>query len=346
MDPNHSSKRRRRDVRLAPEILESRNLMTGGAGSTFAIVPGTITTGGGVTAVKFTIDPSHFTIPKGKFDLGIDVVAQPGSKAKPMITTVFATDAHGLNTTVRRVTHGTYDPHLKQKNVAGGSSTSSVIAPIKLDPHNPTAPQTFTVTISDKGTSGGTFLVGFYLPGDVKGNGTVDAADVTSVKQALGARANTTTYAFDADANRDGRISATDLRYAQDNLGVSVNVSPVVSANLDPASVTNVQDRVTHSNSVRFNGVATPGALIKFDETSSKVPPAAIYADKTGNYNLTVPVAPGANTFKVTTVDGFGQSISGTISPVNYIVTPPVTPATLAAMTSTMPKTNISVTKS
>ena len=46
MNPTQSSKRRRRNLQLGAEALESRELLTGGAGNTFAIIPGAITTDG------------------------------------------------------------------------------------------------------------------------------------------------------------------------------------------------------------------------------------------------------------------------------------------------------------
>ena len=341
MDPTHTAKRRRRDVQLAAEDLESRNLMTAGAGNTFAIVPGTVATAGGTTAIKFTIDPAHFTMPKGKITLGIDVVAQSGTTAKPVIKAVLGPDGRPVPQTF----HARYDPRLVQTRPTAGPNASAVITPLKVNAKNPKAPQTFTVVINDKGTTGGSVLVGFYLPGDTKGTGKVDAAALKAVQKSLGAKANTPNYSFDADANRDGRITATDLKYAKDNLGVTTNVSPVVSANLDPATVTSVQDRVTRTSSVRFDGVATPGAMIKFEQTAGKVPLAAIYADSAGNYNLNVPLAPGSNTFKVTTQDAFGQSITGTIAPVTYITTPAVTAANVSTVAVATPTTSVKVTK-
>ncbi len=46
-------------------------------------------------------------------------------------------------------------------------------------------------------------------------------------------------------------------------------------------------------------------------------------ADATGNYSIMVPLGNGSNTFKVTTSDAFGQSITGEISPVTWSANPP-----------------------
>ena len=56
-----------------------------------------------------------------------------------------------------------------------------------------------------------------------------------------------------------------------------------------------------------------------------------------------VPLGDGANNFKVTTTDAFGQSISGQIAPVTYTLHPPTVinnPSQLAATTTTSTSTS------
>ena len=85
-------KKRGRDFSL--EMLEGRQLLSAGEGSTFAIMPGTIASAGQVSSVQFKIDPSQFTPAKGgKILLGIDVAASPGSTVEPEIISV--KDARG-----------------------------------------------------------------------------------------------------------------------------------------------------------------------------------------------------------------------------------------------------------
>ena len=52
-------------------------VLSAGQGSTFAIMPGTVTTAGQVSTVNFKIDPTMFTTPKknGDIVLGIDIAA-------------------------------------------------------------------------------------------------------------------------------------------------------------------------------------------------------------------------------------------------------------------------------
>ncbi len=46
---------------LAPDFLEERVVMSSGQGSTFAIMPGSITTAGQASAIPFTMNSSLFT---------------------------------------------------------------------------------------------------------------------------------------------------------------------------------------------------------------------------------------------------------------------------------------------
>ena len=82
----------------------------------------------------------------------------------------------------------------------------------------------------------------------------------------------------------------------------------------------------------------TPGAAVKYSEISGLSQPVATTADAKGAYTLYATLGEGANTFKVTTLDAFGQSISGTIAPVTLQTNPAVTAATLN-QTATAAKT-------
>lgn len=327
MNPSYSSPRRRRDLALGAEALESRELLTGGAGNTFAIIPGSIDKPGGTAAVKFTIDPAHFKLPRRAFTLGIDVAPEPSSNLKPFIASV--DDPHG--NIVPQTFHSIYDPHLTHRQVANGQGTSAVLTPVTLFPHDPNKPATYTVNVVGESNSSGNFLLGFYLPGDANGDGTVDRSDLQIVKSELGVRANSPKYTLDADVNRDGRIGKIDLAYTLQNQGVSTDITPVVAANLDPASVSPAGSRSAITNSAHFTGTASPGAMITYAEVSNEAPAVTTRADNPGNtttadnlgnYSVIVPLANGVNTFKVTSTDAFGQTISGTIAPVTYLAAP------------------------
>src|SRR5262249_9102630 len=81
-------KTRRLKAKPCAEALETRNLLTGGAGNTFAIMPVTIVAANGTATVPITIDPTHFTLPNHKFALGVDVALGDGSTINALVTSV------------------------------------------------------------------------------------------------------------------------------------------------------------------------------------------------------------------------------------------------------------------
>lgn len=310
------SKRPRRNLHAKPlgEPLESRSLLTGGAGNTFALSLASTSTPNGSVAINFTVDPAQFTLPRHAFTLGVDVAATTGSTAKPFISSIG--NPHGDN--VPQTFHSIYDPHLLHSQVANGVGTNAVLSPISFRPHNFTSPVTYTVNVDTLNNTNGAFLTGFYLPGDANGDGQVNQSDVQIVKSDLGAVAGDSRYNFDADANRDGRIGLIDLAFTRQNLGVKTTVVPVVTANLDPASDSGAADRITNIQTVHFSGQATPAATVTYTEAANKTAPVHTTADANGFYNVNIPLGQGANNFTVTSVDGFGQSISGQITPVTF----------------------------
>ncbi len=314
MNPFRSNPRRRRKLVFGPERLETRELLTGGS-NTFAIIPGTVSTTNGTTAIKFTIDPANFTLPRQALTLGIDVVPESGSTIKPLISSV--DDPHG--NLVPQVFHSIYDPHLGYVAVASNPATSSVLAPLKLYPHQPSRPVTYTVNVTAVGQTSGSFLLGFYLPGDATGTGAVTSADVQIVKGLHGTRSTSPNYNFNADANRDGRIGKIDTAFTMQNQGVSTSVTDIVQANYDAAHDVPGTVRVSSIPSATFTGTATPGSTITYSEVNNLVPSTTTTANSAGNYSITVPLASGSNTFQVAVSDSFGQDITGTLTPVSYI---------------------------
>lgn len=254
MNPSKSSPRRRRNLSLGAEALESRELLTGGAGNTFAIIPGTISTTDGTTSINFTIDPTHFNLPKRAFTLGIDVIAASGSTINPMISSVFG---HNDTQIIPQTFHSVYNPHLTYQQLAAGDGPSSVLTPLQLGHGaNANSPITYTVHVTAFNNTSGNFLLGFYLPGDVNGNGTVDKTDLATVKSLQGVTKNSSNYNFEADANRDGRIGKVDTAFTLQNMGVSTTITPVVTANVNPADVNSAGLALT--NPIQYTGTASP----------------------------------------------------------------------------------------
>jgi len=320
MNTSKPMRRVRRRMCAAPEVLEERVVMSAGQGSTFAIMPGTVSNVGQVSSVHFKIDPTLFSAPKGgKLVLGIDVApATPASSTtttttatlKPEIVSVTDPTGH-----VIAVQHTHYNSKVAKANKLGNTPTSAVLVTVKV-PNTGQPAANYSVQVKGLQLTTGQYLVGFYLPGDVAGTGTVTQADIQTIHKELGMTAENSNYNFNADSNRAGVISQQDLKVAKENLGVTTKVSPVVAVNLDPASDP-AANRTTPYSTVHFAGTLTPNASITFLDNSGGSTTKTT-ADSTGAYSIMVPLVSGSNTFQVTTQDGFGQSISGAISPVVY----------------------------
>lgn len=319
---------RSRKLRLNAESLESRELLTGGAGSTFALIPGEVTKAGGTQTVTVHIDTAHFTMPRRTMSLGVDIAPMSNStvsaKISGITSAVVSTDgganAHTLGHRTSRV------------QIQRVRNNQAILANIHLNRGQTGVDE--NVAVQAQNNTSGKYIFGFYLAGDANGDGKVDKTDLSLIDKAIGAINGDTQYNLDLDTNRDGRIGMNDLRLAQRNLGVSTTITPVINANLDPASDTGAADRITNEQVVHFSGVGTPGASVTYTEINGATPAVATKADSTGNYSLNIPLALGTNTFQLTSIDAFNQSISGTISPVTYQTDP--VPA--AAPSTTPPK--------
>jgi hypothetical protein len=326
MNQSKETRRTRRHLRPAPDLLEDRMVLSSGEGSTFAIMPGSVATAGKVGSTTFKIDPSLFSSPSktGRIVIGIDIApATPASSTSstttPTLTPeiVSVTDGSGH---VIRAQHTKYDPKVAKVNKLGNSPTSAVLVTLNV-PKTGQPANNYSVQVKGLNGTTGQYLVGFYLPGDAAGAGTVTKADLNTIRKDHGLTAQSSKYSFDADVNRNGIINQQDLMVAKENLGTTTKISPVVSVNLDPASDP-AADRSTPYSTVHFAGMATPGATVTFLDQASGAT-VKTTTDSTGAYSIMVPLVTGSNTFTVTTMDGFGQSISGAISPVVY--SPPKT---------------------
>ena len=294
-------------------------VLSAGEGSTFAIMPGSVTTAGQVTTIDFKIDPTMFTAPhkNGKLVLGVDVAAATASTSSSTTATltpeiVSITDPSGH---VVRAQHAKYNPKVAKANKLSNSATTAVLFSVTV-PKTGQPAADYSIQIKGLDATTGQYLLGFYLPGDVAGTGTVTKADIQSIKKSNGMTAQNSAYNFDEDVNRDGVINGQDVKIAQEDLGASTKISPVVSVNLDPAS-NPAADRTVPYSTVHFAGDVTPDATVTFiDENGGST--TTTTADSTGAYSIMVPLVTGSNTFTVSTVDAFGQTISGSITPVVY----------------------------
>jgi hypothetical protein len=343
MKTSNEFPRAQRRRSLTPELLEDRMVLSSGQGSTFAIIPGSVTTAGKVSSVPITINSSLFTPASGmhgKIMLGLDVTAQtpPGSSTSNLPSTATAVKPEVVSVTsstgqVFPVQHTHYYGKLARANHLGNMPTSAGLVTLPV-PTSGQGPVSYTVQVKGLQHSTGAYLLGFYLPGDASGAGTVTKTDITTIKSVIGDATTNANYNFDADVNRDGIINNQDVRLAQENMGASTLVSPVVSVNLDP-NADPAGNRTTPYSTVDFAGKVTPGATVTFTNQANSQKTTAT-ANSSGAYTIYVPLVSGSNTFTVTTQDAFGQSISGAISPVVYSPTSAATtPGTATSGSST-----------
>lgn len=311
---SHSRENARRSqlqVRPVGEMLEGRQLLTGGAGSIFALVPGQVAVAKQPATHTFTINNDNFTLKNRGMTLGIDIAATSDSTVQPKVSSVVNANGKPL-----KITYPTGGVLQKTGKAAVDSDNGAVLVPIS----NVSAKGvSLTTHVVGEGGTTGAFLLGYFLPGDANGDGDVKQDDIVTIKSAMGSIVGDDNYVFDADVNRDGRISRNDLSIAQKNLGVSTTIMPVLSANLDEISDSGTQDRTTVYQHVVFNGQATPGATITYAEKNGKTPAVSTTAISDGRYQLTVTLAEGVNSFVVTSQDKFGQVISGAIADVTYL---------------------------
>ena len=201
----------------------------------------------------------------------------------------------------------------------------------------------YKVNIAATNKTSGDILVGFYLPGDAGGTGTVNQASINATQAAVGTDANDTTgkYSFDADANRDGQIDKQDLKIAQQNMGISTTVSPVISANLDPTGIADPKNRISSVPTVTVTGTATPGATITY--SAANMPTQTFTANSTtGAYSVPLQLSIGSNTYSVVATDSFKQKITGSIASITY--TPGAVPVTDTAALTTANSTATTAT--
>lgn len=319
MNDSRERHQNRRKPALGVDSLEDRRLMSADMGSTFAIVPGEVTAAGAKSTVDVKIDPGYFTgaTRGGRIVLGVDVAADPNSQVKPQIVSVESSNGRRVS-----VQHARYANTLVKAQGLLTPQSTAVTFTVPV-PKAGQAPATYKVDVKGLTEGTGKYLLGFYLPGDVNGDGKVTNDDITTMASKIGQKSTDKGYAFDADANRDGKIDVRDLRIASQNLGASTIVSPVASVNLDPASDTGISDRVTNQRVVKFTGTATPNATVVFTELNKNSPGATATVGPDGKYSVNVQLGDGSNTFQVATTDAFGQTISGSISPVTFSTNPP-----------------------
>src|SRR5271157_679169 len=194
MNPSHKQPHKKRGRNLSLELLEDRQLLSAGEGSTFAIMSGNVATAKQVSSVPFIINPNDFTAARnGRFLLGIDVAANPSTTIQPEIVSVRTANGRIAGNLIRSV----YTRQIIQSKKLADPLSSAVLLFLRV-PKAGQAPADYSVQVRGANNTTGNYLLGFYLPGDVAGTGTVTTADLQTIKSDLGVTANSSNYSFDA----------------------------------------------------------------------------------------------------------------------------------------------------
>ena len=164
----HRQPHKKRGRNLGLEMLEERQLSERRPGQHFRIMSGSCQPGKAGFLGAFIISPNDFTAGRGnKILMGIDVAADPGTSVQPGRFRENAQGrpgaAHSLGLHARAVIKA-------QKLTDPVSWAVLVFVPVPR-PDQPAAHYDVQVRGANKTT--GNYLLGFYLPGDVAGAGTV-----------------------------------------------------------------------------------------------------------------------------------------------------------------------------
>ncbi|MFZ4431140.1 MAG: Ig-like domain-containing protein, partial [Phycisphaerales bacterium] len=301
----------------ALESLEARQFLTADpAANVFARFEGSIAPGGEIT-IPVSLTSGNATLKGGTASFAFLLSAAAGSTFDPAALTI------------RNFKNRVVTPTLTRADVGGAGGTASlVVANMPLG----------TYTLTFWGGSSGGFNLDVLLPGDVNGDRVVNRTDSTLLNAAYGKAAGQAGYVLEADANRDGVISAFDRSQATRNQSDQVRINPLaVTATVVPTG--SIVGGVVHTNTTapRFEGQTAAGGTVGFDINGDGVDETTATADGWGQYSKAVAMPVGASTVTLTARDSFGQ-VRRTQVRLMVDTTPPSVPTwTLAAESDSAP---------
>ena len=164
--------------------LEGRELMTGGVGDTFAIMPATITKARRPCRGLLHPRPQAVHRPRQQaLRPGHRRRRQPelGSSANPRSCRSPRPTGQTLRRGPRRSTSRSPGPAPRATSI----DSSAGLVTIPGLPAKTAKSFTYKVNVSAIGKTSGAILVGFYLPGDAQGTGTVNQADINAIPYGL-----------------------------------------------------------------------------------------------------------------------------------------------------------------
>jgi len=203
------------------EGLERREVLSASGLASFATLPVHITTPTSPTRTTFQFPAGEITSESGTpVYLGFNAQPAAGSSDAPQITNVTG-PAGGTRTR------------------APETGNAVFITKVGIPVGKPSA---FAVDILSMNNRTGDATVSAFLPGDVNGDGVVDARDITLIRSAYGSHVGQARYNPAADFNGDGKVGCVDMSYAKKNLGVRITLptpppAPAVVTPPTPAPV-------------------------------------------------------------------------------------------------------------
>jgi hypothetical protein len=293
MSQNNRSSRWRnhcRKVNSAFERLENRLLLAGDGANVFATFDGTITSAGGSDSIPISLTSANFNLSNGRVILGFQLEASGNSALHPAAVQV------------RNSAGNLVQPIFTTSKLANGTESLSVDQLVL---------GTYTLTASAQAATSGAYHLAVFLAGDANGDRSVNAADLTVIKNTYGSKAGDGKYLIAADSNLDSLISSFDLAEAITNQADSTNLNPLTtSIALTPAPTKLASGTlVTNSAQAAVSGVTEPGATVQLGTGSdTNFGEGTTTADSSGHYSFSVTLTPGVNPIETQSTDAFGQS--------------------------------------
>lgn len=225
-------------------------------------------------------------MPRGGVLLGFAMQSEAGGSSEHARMAL----AHPARTRARVVAH---------QETAAGASAGVMIASV--------GGGQFTLRMDADGNGMGPFTMDAFLVGDANGDARVDRRDVRLTRSLLGTREGQPGYTLDADANRDGLITARDLALVARNLGTMTRLRPLsINVGLNPGSDPDGNGVLTRPDVVLV-GQTRPGATVLLDQGADGSIDQTTTADALGGYRFSVSLGIGQTKFKVAAADDFGQ---------------------------------------
>ncbi|HEX8203929.1 MAG TPA: Ig-like domain-containing protein, partial [Isosphaeraceae bacterium] len=262
---------------------------------------------GAAERIDIAITRDDFTLAGNRTLLGFHLQPAPGSTLDPASVQVYNAAGNSV-------------PAMIDRNDIGTGTPSLVLAELPVGGYR--------LAVGGQHGTTGAYRLDVSLVGDVNGDRRVDMTDGLILRDAYGASAREGRYRIEADANRDGLITAFDHTVWRANLDDATRLAPLaVQVELSPAPGQRPDGTlVTSVGAVAVTGTTRPGATVALEsDGDDRFDEGQATADATGRFSFPVALAAGSNTLRVRASDGFGQRRFGTIPVLRDVQAPAVT---------------------